>query len=367
MTTTRHETEIKADEKVPAIEVVREFDATPAQVFRAHVDPELYARWVGPRSVTTRITRWDAQTGGAWAFANDRDGEEIASFYGSFHEVRPPERVVRTFTYDGEPDGVALEVLTFQAIEDGRTRLSALSVVQDFETRDGMLSSGMDVGVDEGFDKLDELLATGPGTTSAPHGPAQRHADDAARFTELVESASAGDWARPSPVAGWTALDVVKHLVEWSRGFLGGAGIALPALDVEADPVAAWRQHVTDIHAVLADPAGRVLSNPHTGDRPVDEAIDQFYTADVWMHSWDLARALGRELDLGQERCSAALAAMEAMEQLMRDSGQFGPAVPVAHDASPQDKLIAFIGRDPAWRPDAAARTAGRVPPSTHA
>jgi uncharacterized protein (TIGR03086 family) len=197
--------------------------------------------------------------------------------------------------------------------------------------------------------------------TSASTSARQRHAHDAARFTELVESASADDWGRSSPVAEWTALDIVKHLVEWSRGFLKGAGIELPALDVGADPVAAWRQHVTDIQAILDDPAGRVLSNPHTGDKPVDEALDQFYTGDVWMHSWDLAKALGREPDLGQERCSAALAAMEPIEQLLRDSGQFGTAAPVDPDASPQDKLIAFIGRDPAWQPGAgSSRTAGR-------
>jgi uncharacterized protein YndB with AHSA1/START domain len=161
MTKTKHETEIVADEKVPTIEIIREFDAAAEQVFRAHVDPELYAQWVGPRSVTTRITRWDARTGGAWAFANDRDGEEIASFYGSFHEVRPHERIVQTFTYEGEPDGVALETLTLEKIEGGRTRLRVLSVAQDFATRDAMLSSGMDVGVNEGYDKLDELLAKG--------------------------------------------------------------------------------------------------------------------------------------------------------------------------------------------------------------
>src|SRR4051794_22176206 len=161
MTMTKHETEIVADEKSPTIEFIREFDVTAEQVFRVHVDPELYARWVGPRSVTTRITRWDARTGDAWAFANERDGEQIASFYGSFHEVRQHERIVWTFTYEGEPDAVALETLTFEAIEAGRTRLSAVSVVKGFETRDGMLSSGMDVGVNEGYDKLDELLGAG--------------------------------------------------------------------------------------------------------------------------------------------------------------------------------------------------------------
>lgn len=183
----------------------------------------------------------------------------------------------------------------------------------------------------------------------APTSRTEQHASDAARFTELVESASTDDWGRPSPVAEWTAVDVVRHLVEWSRGFLQGAGIQLPAIDVEADPAGAWRQHVADIQAVLDRPAGRVLSNPHIGDKPVDEAIDQFYTPDVWMHSWDLAKALGRDFDLGQERCAAAVTGMRPMEQLLRDSGQFGPAVPVAPGASAQDELMAFIGRDPAW------------------
>lgn len=186
--------------------------------------------------------------------------------------------------------------------------------------------------------------------TSTPTGPAARHAQEAARFTELVESASAGDWARPAPVDGWTALDVVKHLVEWPRGFLHGAGIELPALAVDADPAAAWKQHVADVQAIVDAPAGRVLSNPHTGDRPVDEAIDQFYTGDVWLHSWDLAKALGREPDLDEERCADALAGMRPMEQMLRDSGQFGPAVPVADDAPAQDRLMGFLGRDPAWR-----------------
>jgi uncharacterized protein YndB with AHSA1/START domain len=155
---TKHEAEIKADDKVPTIEITREFDAAPERVFHAHVDPELYAQWVGPRSSNTTIIRWDARTGGEWAFSGDSDGGTFA-FYGSFHEVRPTERIVWTFTYEGEPDDVFLETLTFEPLEGGRTRLRVLSVVQDFETRDAMLASGMDLGVDEGFEKLDELLA----------------------------------------------------------------------------------------------------------------------------------------------------------------------------------------------------------------
>src|SRR5579875_3369841 len=182
-------------------------------------------------------------------------------------------------------------------------------------------------------------------------GGALCHARDAARFTTLVESASADDWERPSPVEARTALDVVAHLIGWPRGFLVGAGIDLPRLDVAADPAAAWRQHVADMQGILEDPAGLLLRNPHTRDRPVDVAIDQFYTPDVWMHTWDLAKALGREPDLGEQRCADMLAVLVPMEQLLRSSGQYGPAVPVPDDASSEDRLVGFIGRDPAWRP----------------
>lgn len=185
---------------------------------------------------------------------------------------------------------------------------------------------------------------------AVPDDPSGRHTHDAARITALIESAKPEDWSRPSPVPAWTALDVVKHLIEWPRDFLKGAGIDLAPLDIDPDPAAAWRHHVAEIQAVIDDPAGRVLSNPNTGDKPVDEAIDQFYTADVWMHSWDLAKALGRDPDLGQERCRTALAGLRPIEQILRDSGQFGAAVPIGDDASPQDQLAAFLGRDPAWR-----------------
>lgn len=154
---TKHETEIAADDKVPTIEIVREFDATPDRVFQAHVDPDLYAQWTGPRSADTRITRWDARTGGEWAFTGESDGGSFA-FYGSFHEVRENERIVWTFTWEGSPDDVYLETMTFEPLEGGRTRLRSLSLVQDFETRNDMLKS-MDIGVVEGYQKLDELLA----------------------------------------------------------------------------------------------------------------------------------------------------------------------------------------------------------------
>jgi uncharacterized protein YndB with AHSA1/START domain/DNA-binding transcriptional ArsR family regulator len=156
-TTQRHDTEIVADPNVPAIHITREFDASPAKVFRAHTDRELFEQWVGPNEVATRIDEWDCRTGGAYRYVSIHEGEEYG-FYGSFHEVRPSECIVQTFTFEGVPDGVSLERMVFEDLGDGRTRLVATSLCDSFEARDAMLVSGMDVGVNDGYAKLDELL-----------------------------------------------------------------------------------------------------------------------------------------------------------------------------------------------------------------
>lgn len=150
-------TQIEALPDVPAIRITREFDAPVERVFRAWVDPDLFVRWVGPRSIDTTIDVWDARTGGSWRYTSRR-GDEVYGFYGSFHEVRPSERLVQTFTWDGAPDGVSLETMTFEDLGDGRTRTVGLSVVESFEIRDMILASGMDTGIVEGYEKLDELL-----------------------------------------------------------------------------------------------------------------------------------------------------------------------------------------------------------------
>ncbi|MGC5616459.1 SRPBCC family protein [Georgenia sp. Z1491] len=162
MTTQIHhpETTIEANPDLPTIRIVRELDFPVEKVFRAYTDRELFARWIGPRSLTTEIEHWDCTTGGAYRYSN-ADGDERYRFYGSFHEVRKDERIVQTFTFEGFPDGVSLETGTFEDIGDGRTRLTLLSVVDSMEIRDAMLASGMEVGVVEGFEKLDELLAEG--------------------------------------------------------------------------------------------------------------------------------------------------------------------------------------------------------------
>lgn len=158
MTTTTQAT-IEADERLPIIRVTRDFAATPAQLFAAHTDPELYALWVGPDGMTTEIPVWDARDGGEWRFVQRRDGEEYR-FRGCFHQVIE-RRIVQTFTYEGEPDEVSLETLTLEDLGGGRTRLRVQSLVDSFESRDAWLRLGMDVGINEGYAKLEEVLSNG--------------------------------------------------------------------------------------------------------------------------------------------------------------------------------------------------------------
>jgi uncharacterized protein YndB with AHSA1/START domain len=150
---------IEADPTVPAIRMTRDFVATPEQLFRAHTEKDLVARWTGPDGMDMEITTWDARSGGSWAYTHRRDGESYG-FHGCFHEVRP-DRIVQTFTFDGQPDGVALETLTFTDLGDGRTRLQATSLCDSFEDRDAWLRSGMEVGVNDGYARLDGMLADG--------------------------------------------------------------------------------------------------------------------------------------------------------------------------------------------------------------
>jgi uncharacterized protein YndB with AHSA1/START domain len=157
--TTFAEAAIEADPTVPIIRITRDFAATPEQLLRAHTDPELFARWVGPDGIATRVDYWDARTGGSWRYVATDDGQEYG-FRGTFHDVRP-DRIVQTFTFEGQPDDVALETLRFEPLGDGRTRLHTQSLVDSFAGRDAWLASGMEQGVHEGYAKLDRMLSDG--------------------------------------------------------------------------------------------------------------------------------------------------------------------------------------------------------------
>ena len=180
---------------------------------------------------------------------------------------------------------------------------------------------------------------------------ADEHRTIAGVFTERVNGVPPDAWDNPAPVEGWVARDVVRHLVEWFPAFLkAGTGIDLPkGPSVDDDPVQAWAVHNDAVQALLDDPAtaDAVLSNRHVGDVPLDRAIHDFYSGDVFMHTWDLARATGQDERLDPDRCEELLRGMEPVEELMRQSGQYGPRVEVPEDADVQTRMLGFIGRTP--------------------
>lgn len=145
---------IIADPELPKVTITREFDAPPDRVFAAHVDPDIFARWIGPNRYDVTIDRWEARTGGSYRYAT---GDEW--FFGSFHEVLPDQhKVVQTWGWEGLPGAVSLETLTVTELPGGRSLLTTVSLVDSMEAQAGMLASGMETGINEGYAKLDELL-----------------------------------------------------------------------------------------------------------------------------------------------------------------------------------------------------------------
>ncbi len=155
-----NKTEIIAEPGKQELFIRREFDAPRDLVFRAHVDPEIYVKWVGPRDLTMTIETWEPRAGGSYKFTHERGGHKYA-FLGVYHEVVEPERIIGTFEFDGLPERghVILGTTRLEELPGGRTRLVHQSVFQSVEDRDGMIASGMERGVNDGYEKLDELLS----------------------------------------------------------------------------------------------------------------------------------------------------------------------------------------------------------------
>lgn len=184
--------------------------------------------------------------------------------------------------------------------------------------------------------------------------PAAKYRAIADRFTRTVHGVS--DWDAPTPVKGWRARDVVDHLVTWLPAMIhGGSDFRFEdGPSAEEDPVGAWTALDDQIRAVLEDPeaGGHLHSNPHTGtDRPLPAVIDEFFTGDVFFHTWDLARSSGQDDQLDPVMVHEAFTGMSAAEEFLRASGQFGQQQPVPDDATEQEQLFAFLGRDPRWSP----------------
>jgi uncharacterized protein YndB with AHSA1/START domain len=160
MSEKKNKTVITAEPGKQELIITREFDAPRELVFRAYTDPDIYVKWLGPRELTTTFETFEPVSGGRWRFIQkDRDGNEFA-FHGVNHDVTAPERIIGTFEFDGLPEAghVVLETTRFEALPGNRTRVTAHSVYQSVEDRDGMIASGMEYGVVDGFERLDEIL-----------------------------------------------------------------------------------------------------------------------------------------------------------------------------------------------------------------
>ncbi|MDB5074265.1 MAG: Activator of Hsp90 ATPase 1 family protein [Chloroflexi bacterium] len=151
-------TQIMAEPGVPQIVITREFDAPRELLFRAHVDPELLVQWLGPRSLTTTLDYLDARDGGKWRYiSRDAEGNEYG-FHGVFHGMPSPDGIVQTFEFEGVPGHVSLSTITFEE-HRGKTVLRNNAIFQSVEDRDGMMQSGMEKGVNDGMERLEEIVA----------------------------------------------------------------------------------------------------------------------------------------------------------------------------------------------------------------
>jgi len=157
----KNKTTIIAEPGKQELFITREFDAPRELVYKAHTEPEIFAQWLEPNDLSVEFEIFEPVSGGRWRFLHKgRDGEEYG-FHGTFHEVSPT-RIIQSFEFEGLPETghVSLETLTLEELPNGRTKLTAHAVYQSVADRDGMIQSGMETGVNEGYDKLDELLET---------------------------------------------------------------------------------------------------------------------------------------------------------------------------------------------------------------
>ena len=161
-------THIVAEPGTQEIIVTRDFAAPPAFLFRAWTDPDLLVQWLGPRRLTMHIDHYDVRHGGTYRYVHTgTDGTEHG-FHGVFHgDPSPTTGIRQTFEYEPTPGHVSLDTLTFEE-HDGGTRLRSVSVFQSVADRDAMIQDGMESGLNEGYDRLDELIARQP-TPISPH------------------------------------------------------------------------------------------------------------------------------------------------------------------------------------------------------
>jgi len=341
------------------IVMVREFAAPRRLVFAALTTPQLLRRWFGPHGHELVQCEIDLRVGGAWRYVVRAPNGSEMRLHGVYREIVVPERLVSTEANDDcDAENGAVQVGTTVLTEvDGRTTLTTTIVYPSKEIRDAVLNSGMERGVGEGYDRLASALDLA--------AVADRYSKRADLVDEKIAKADPARWDDQSPCEEWTARGVVGHIVDMHQVIMRPLDREpTPAPSVDEDPLAAFRTARADIESLLSDPAiaTRVVDTPG-GTMTVAEHIDQVPSADLVLHGWDLACALGQDDTMDPDEVANYWSGMSSMpvEQLetLRTPEAFGPGVvvfgpevKVPDDAPLQDRLLGLIGRDRArWRP----------------
>ena len=336
----------------------RSFEAPRTLVWDLLTTPRHLLRWWGPEYCPLVACEVDLRAGGAWRYVcrrtdGDAQGEELA-WHGEYQAIEAPTRIVSTEVFEGCPDAESLNTMTLTE-DDGVTTLQTLVRHSSKANRDGHVDSGMEGGMQQTFDRLDDLVVLAD-------TPSERFRRVAGAFGDLVAEVPADAWDRPAPCEGWVARDVVRHLLTWVPGVLAPSGLELPSPPTETDGdgalAPAWEAFAAALQGALDDPevAERAFDAGPPGELSVETAISMLVTGDVLVHTWDLAAAIGRAdgVRLDGVVSREMLIGMQPMDEMLRGSGHYGPKVEVGDDVSTQDALVAFTGRDPGWRPPGA-------------
>ena len=341
---TRHQSAVVTLPSDSEILITRSFDAPRSLVWDCLTTPRHLLRWWGPTWCPLVACEIDLRAGGTWRYRSlNADGTEFA-WHGTYRDIVVDERIVSTEVFEGFPEAESLNTMTLTEV-DGVTTLQSLVTHRSRQNRDGHIHSGMEGGMQETMDRLDALL-------DASGTAVERFRRVAGAFDDVVGAVPATAWDSPAPCEGWVARDVINHLVSWVPWVIGQSGHPLTITASAAEnPARAWSELAAGLLALLQDPtiAATTFDAGPPGRMTVETAIDRLVTGDLLVHTWDLATATGQHVRLDTVISAQMFEGMQAIDELLRNSGQYGPKITVPHGADATTQLIAFTGRDPNW------------------